>query len=120
MNWWEWWKRLSHVAKVAGAVGAITGAIVGIAAAWPIIEFMAPAHRGYVVEQIGGVRTTTNELLIWKFEDTRDRKKSEASSWNIQVQKETDQNQRALIQQRIEQLTNEQKVLDERIQRLRQ
>lgn len=114
----NWWRHLSRVGKIAGMVGAITGAIVGVAAAWPIIHWVVPAHRGYVIEQVGGVQATTNELLIWKFEDDKGRKRSEAANWNIQMQKEQDPQTRTLIQQRIEQLQRDQAEIEVRIKRI--
>lgn len=114
-----WWRHLSVLAKIAGIAGAISGAIVSVAAAWPLVEWAFPAHRGLVYDKVGGVQTTTNELLIWKFEDSKSRLKSEMGGWTIQLQKETDPAQKALIQQRIRDLDREQSSYDDRIRRLR-
>lgn len=115
----NWWRHLSAVTKLAAMLSAIAGAIVSVAAAWPLVEPYAPAHRGFVVEQVGDVRTTTNELLIWKAEDTKNKIRSDSSGWNIQLQKEQDPTTRALIQQRIEQLNTEQEQVDQRIKKLK-
>lgn len=115
----QWWQRLSRLAKIAGVVAAISGAIVSVAAAWPLVEWAFPAHRGLLYEKVGGVQATTNELLIWKFEDNKSRLKAESGGWAIQLQKETDPQTRSLIQQRIDQLDREQRDVDGRINKLR-
>jgi hypothetical protein len=108
-----------NATKLAGAVVAITGAIVGVAKAWPYVEPYLLAHRGYVLEQVGGVTATTNELLIWKSEDSQERIKSEISGWAIQLQKESDPQQKHLIEQRLRELNDAAKRHQERINRLR-
>lgn len=111
--------RWRNMTKMAAGVVAITGAIVGVAKAWPYVEPYLLAHRGYVIEHIGGVQATTNELLIWKFEDAKSRSKADMEGWTIQMQKENDPQTRTLIQRRIEQLNVEQQQYDQRIRALR-
>lgn len=111
------------IAKIVGvfaaSVAAFFGAITAISSAWPVVEPYVLAHRGYVHEQVGGVQTTTNELLIWKFEDIRNRAKAEADSWRIQLQKEPNGSTRDLIERRIEALEGEQREASDRIRTLR-
>ena len=114
-----WFRELSSISKIAAPVGVIAGAITATAIAWPHVEFGFPAHRGYVVSQVGDVKNATNELLIWKFEDGISRAKRDASGWNIQLQKETNPAQRGLIQSEIDRLLKEQKDNEGRIQRLK-
>ena len=109
-----WWRKFSHLGKFSSVVVAISGAIVGVAAAWPIVEWAIPAHRGYVLEHVGDVRTTTNELLLWKAEDTKNKIKSDREGWAIQIQKEQDPQTRNLIQNRIQQLDADHAQVDER------
>lgn len=115
----EWWKRLSHIGKFAGIVAAITGAIVGVAAAWPLVEPYVFAHRGYVLEKVGGVQATANELLMWKFEDNRDRAKADVEDKKILLQKENDPQIKELIQKNIDSSAQKQKDYDERITKLK-
>lgn len=42
----DWWKRLSRLGKLAGVIAAISGAIVSVAAAWPIVEPLWYVSRG--------------------------------------------------------------------------
>jgi hypothetical protein len=107
------------VTVICGAIAAAFGAITAAHTAWPIVDPYVLAHRGYVVEQVGGVQATTNELLMWKSEDTKNKIQSEISGWTIQLQKEPDPQTRSLIQQRVRQLDVEQQQIDERIRKLR-
>ena len=106
------------ITLAGGTITAIFTVITAAHTAWPIVDPYVPAHRGYVVEKVGDVQTTTNELLRWKFEDTRAKLRADAEGWTIQLQKEQDPQTRSLIQQRVQQLTVEQKQLDERLQKL--
>src|SRR3990167_11119939 len=47
-----WFHRASLIGKCAGAVAAITAAIIGVAAAWPLVESAFPAHRGFVRDTV--------------------------------------------------------------------
>lgn len=116
---WGWWQRLSLIGKLSGVVAAISGAVVSGAAAWPLVEWMIPAHRGYVLEKVAKVQDTTTELLLWKFEDTRNRAEVEINNLNILMKKETDPQVRLLIQKNIDQQRKDQGELDERIKLLR-
>lgn len=115
----DWWRHLSRLGKIAGIVGAITGAIVGVAAAWPIIEWAVPAHRGLLYEKIGGVQATTNELLIWKFEDQKNTLSREQRGLNIILKKETDPELQRDIQRSIEKSSKEEQTIDDRIRKLK-
>ena len=117
------WEALSGAAKgltvAGGCVAAVFGAITATSAAWPIVGQFAPAHRGYVIEQVGGVQATTNELLIWKFEDAKNKITADQEGWKIQITKETDPQTKTMIQRRIEQLDTDQRQVDERIRKLK-
>ena len=106
------------VTLVGGSIAAVFGAITAAHTAWPFVDPYVPAHRGYVVEKVGDVQTTTNELLRWKFEDTRSRLQSEYDGWTIQLQKEQEPQTRSLIESRIKQLDKDKKQIDERIEKL--
>ena len=114
-----WFKQLSGTAKIASSVGAVSGAIVATAAAWPHVESVAPAHRGYVVEKVGDVRSVTNELQKWRFEDAKAKLSADSANWNIQLQREKDPNTRALIQQNIERIDREKQAVEDRLNALR-
>lgn len=112
-------ERWKVIALVIGGISLVGGAITAVHAAWPIVDPYVLAHRGYVVEKIGGVQTTTNELLQWKFEDTKAKLRADADGWNIQMQKENDPQTKTLIQKQIQQLNVEQQNIDERIRKLK-
>lgn len=111
------------ITAIAGGIAAIMGAVTATNSAWPILEPSVPVlryhMRDYVLEKVGGVQTTTNELLLWKFEDGKAKLRADAEGWTIQLQKEQDPRTRALIEQRVQQLQVEQRQIDERIQKLR-
>ena len=107
------------VTVLAGTAAAIFSLITAAHTAWPIVDPYLLAHRGYVIQQVGGVQATTNELLLWKFEDTKNKLKADADGWTIQLQKEQDPQTRGLIQQRVQQLGVEQKQIDDRIKQLK-
>lgn len=115
----EWWKRMSHFGKVCGIIAAASGALVGAVKAYPLIEPYLLAHRGYVMEHVGGVQTNVNDLLVWRFEDAKNKARSEQADWTIKLQKEQDPQTRGMIQRRIEHLGEEQHTLDERIKKLK-
>ena len=102
-----------------GAIAAVFGAITAAHTAWPLVDPYILAHRGYVIEKIGGVQATTNELLIWKSEDSLAKLRADSEGWKIQLQKETDPQTKRLIEQRIEQLKRDQQQVDERIRKLK-
>ena len=102
-----------------GAIAAIFGAITAAHTAWPIVDPYMLAHRGYVLEKIGGVQATTNELLIWKSEDSLAKLRADSEGWKIQLQKETDEQTKRLIQNRIQQLNADQQQVEERIRKLK-
>lgn len=117
------WQRASPLLKgltvFFGTVAAGFGAITATATAWPYVEPYLVAHRGYVLDKVGGVQTTVNEVLLWKAEDTKNKIKADIGGWNIQKQKETDPETRRMIEQRIEQLNGEQNQVDDRIRKLK-
>ena len=115
----EWWKRLTRIGKIAGIVGAVSGAIVGVAAAWPIVHVAVPALRGYVLEQVGDVRATTNELLLWKFEDQKNTLNREQRGLNILLKKETDPDLQRDIHRSIEKSAKEESVIEDRIKKIK-
>ena len=107
------------ITVICGAFASIFGLITAAHTAWPIVDPYVLAHRGYVLEKIGGVQATTNDLLIWKFEDNRDRAKADVEDKRILLQKEDNPQIRALIQQNIDSSSQKQKEYDDRIRKLR-
>ncbi len=107
------------VSIVAGTIAAVFGAITAAHTAWPIVDPYILAHRGFVIEKVGGVQATTNELLLWKVEDTKAKLKADADGWAIQLQKEQDPQTKRLIEQRIQQINVDQQQMDERIRKLK-
>jgi hypothetical protein len=107
-----WW-------VVIGAVTGMMGTAVGVAEGWPLVEPYLIAHRGYVIYQIGEIRTPLNELTLWRLEDLRSRKEGEIASWTIQLQKENDPSTRVLMEERVQQLQQEKDSINTRIRSLR-
>lgn len=122
MNLLERWANASVLAKRVtiffGAVAAVSGAITATAKAWPLIEPYMIAHRGYVIEHVGSTDAKVNELLKYQAEDKKDKILAERSSWAIQKQKESDPATQGLIQQRLDQLDQEEHRINQRIQTL--
>lgn len=104
---------------IGGTIAAVFGAITAAHTAWPIVDPYLLAHRGYVIEKVGDVQATTNELLIWKFEDKKNQIASDIAGWTIQMQKEADPQTKKLIEQRIKQLGSDQTQIDERIRKIK-
>ncbi len=115
----DWWRQVNWWIKAASLVLGLLVALGGAVKAWPVIEFMFPAHRGLVYEKVWEVQVTTNELLIWKSEDTIARAKSERDSWEIQIKKEPESPAHDLIKRRIEQLDRDTAQQETRIRQLR-
>ncbi len=113
------WRSFPFLTRFLTAIGLGTGAIVGAAQAWPLVEPYIFAHRGYVLEKVIPVQNTVNEVLIWKAEDIKNKIKTDTNGWVIQLQKEQDGQTRSLIQRQIEQLNAEQAQIDERIKKLK-
>lgn len=107
------------ITTAAAAVAAIFGAVTAVHTAWPLVDPYVLAHRGYVIEKIGGVQATTNDLLMWKFEDNRDRAKADIEDKRILLQKENDPQIKALIQQNIESAAQKMREYDTRINKLK-
>ncbi len=112
-------QRWKVATMIIGGIAAVLGVITAAHTAFPIVDPYLLAHRGYVIERIGGVQSTTNELLLWKFEDSKNKIKADQEGWKIQLQKEQDPQTRTLIEQRIQQLATDQQQVDERIRKLK-
>lgn len=118
------------VTVIAGTFAAVLGAITAAHTAWPIVEPAMPVlhfhMRGYVGEKlgevilkVGGIQATTDELLIWKFEDNRDRAKAETEDKRILLEKEENPKIKAMIQENIESSVRKQQDYTDRIKKLK-
>lgn len=111
-----------NIIYIAGGIGAIAAAITGIPKATDVLEPVAPAHRGYVRDSVkeftAPLSANTETLLRWKLEDQRTRAKQDEGAWNVQLQRETDQQARTLIRQQLDRAVAEQKRLDARLKKL--
>lgn len=111
-----WWRRPVTLIVTAGA---LFGAAVSIAHGWPLLEPFFPAHRGYVVEQVGQLTPTVNQLLIWQTEDTISKVDQDRAAWEIKLPNESDAQTRGMIQRQIEGLKQKHDELDQRARKLR-
>lgn len=108
-------KGAKMITIVAGTIAALAGAVTAAHKAWPLVEPAVPAHRGYVVQQISDVRQTANQLLIWKFEDAKERAERDAASAEILLRKERDEEVQKLIRRQIEDSQRRAREYEQRI-----
>lgn len=118
MTFHDLWNTYPFLTRMLTAIGLGTGAIVGVAQAWPLIEPWMVAHRGYVTSQVSVVQATTNDLLRWKLEDAKSKLQADREGWAIQLQKENDPQTKVLIEKRIEQLKADERQNNERLGKL--
>ena len=122
----RWGKLPPHVRRAAvwaGAITTITGAIVGMSRALPVVEPYWPAHRMYVRDRVDFARdefkATENsntlilrDLQIEQAEGKRDAVKNDLAKWAVELNKTQDPQTRQLIEKTI----NEQNATYERLQ----
>lgn len=125
----EWWQRLSNFGKVCGVVAAITSAIVGIAAAVPIVEPYMVAHRGFVRDSISfsaqanvlsqtESQRTIRDLQIEQAEGKREAVQDALLKWAVEANKTTDTQTKQLIAERLRELAISKRMLDSQIDTL--
>lgn len=116
-----WWRELPRIAKIAGYIGAISGAIVTTAAAWPVVEFIIPAHRGYVLEQRAPLLHRVIDIEMRSNSARRERLLDEFPKRELELHgeqaKQTPQ-YRDLIQQRLNKIKSELDAIDEQNKKL--
>lgn len=123
------WDRLLRTGKIAGVVVAITGAIVGVATAWPLIEPYMAAHRAYVRAVAMGLtdsyqaaqsdsRRVIRDLQIEQAEGKRDSATDAIVKWTIEIRKSNDETTKSMIQGQIDQLLMTKRRLNEQIDTL--
>lgn len=115
--------------KIAGVVGAFTGAIVGGAAAWTIVEPYMIAHRGYVrfvtmqfADKSDAAqnqsRRVIRDLQVEQADGKRDAAEEAIFKWGLELSKATDEQAKQLITARIRELQNTKQKLDNQIDTL--
>lgn len=111
------WSKLMRIGKIAGIVGALTGAVVGAAAAWPILEPYLAAHRGYVrfiaMEATGKYqadqlesRRVVRDIQVEQADGKREQTEEAIFKWQLELAKAPDEQARQLISNRIRELQN--------------
>ena len=97
---------------------ALIAAFGGAIKVWPEVEPLMPAHRGYVVEQVGEYRPTINQLLKWRAQDAKQRVDQEFTQWEVKLKTESDPQTRQLIERRLQQLQQNRADIDLQIKQL--
>ena len=108
------------IAAAVGIIGVSAGAIYSTAEAWPYVEPLLAAHRGYVrAYDIEQMKPFVERLIRVQVAQNRDRRQTlldEAAKREIELQgdqaKQLPQ-YRALIQERVNRISEELKTLDE-------
>jgi hypothetical protein len=115
-----WWRQISRFGKIGGVVGALSGAVVGVAGAWPFLEPYMVAHRGYVIdrtrEDITPLKQMVIEIQIDRNHDRRERLLGEVEKRELELQSEQAKalpQYRELVQQRVDRVKKELKTLDD-------
>jgi hypothetical protein len=111
---WGTWRR--KTVTICGLIAAVTGAIVGIAKAAPIIEPYWVAHRAYVRDRESPLLGRIIEIQLDRNSDKRQRLLDEAPKRELELQSEQAKQlpqYRALVQTRVDRIKHELKSLDE-------
>ena len=113
------WSRLSRVVKVVGAAGVILGAVASGAAAWPYVEPLWVASRGYVRGTCApaGDHAVLVELQLAQTEEKIQRLIDEVPKRELELQ--SDQAKQfpeyhELVQRRLDRVKQELKTQQER------
>jgi|SRR5665213_795394 len=116
---WSTWRR--KTVTICGLIAAITGAVVGVAKAAPIIEPWWYAHRGYVREYdqeiTGPLLQRIIEIQLNQNSDKRQRLLDEVPKRELELQSDQAKQlpqYRALVQSRVDRVKEELKSLDEK------
>lgn len=108
---------------------AITGAIVGVATAWPLIEPYMAAHRAYVRAVAMGLtdtyqaaqsdsRRVIRDLQLETAEGKRDSASDSIIKWTVELRKSNDETTKSMIQGQIDQLLMTKRRLNDQIETL--
>jgi hypothetical protein len=115
---WSTWRR--KAVTICSLIAAVTGAIVGVAKAAPIVEPWWYAHRGYVREynheMTGPLLQRIIEIQLDNNSSKRDRLLKEVPTRELELQSDqAKQNPqyKDLVQQRVDRVKKELKTLDE-------
>lgn len=116
----NWWRSLSRAVKVISYVGVACGALVSAAKAIPIIEPYWYAHRGYVRayedEHARGIISRLIEIQLVQDRERRQHLLDEVAKRSIELQSELAKQApeyRAMVQDRVNRISEELKTLDE-------
>ena len=114
------YRRASLTVKLIGWVGIVSGAIVGVAQAWPFVEPYWYAHRGWVrtydASELAPWQQRIIKIQVQQDADRRERLLDEVQKRETQLQdpsvKATPEYE-ALVKQRVERVKSELKELDD-------
>lgn len=110
---------------LCATIAAVAGAITGTVAAWPHVEPGTPVLWYQFRSEKAAIRNeyqqTLNELLQWKFEESKQKLMSDISSAKIMLEQSKDQSPqvKALIEEKITALSKQVKEVDDRLSMLR-
>jgi hypothetical protein len=113
---WSTWRR--KTVTICGLIAAITGAVVGVAKAAPIIEPWWYASRGYVRDDMHQpLLERIIEVQLNQNSEKRQRLLDEVPKRELELQSEQAKHlpqYRALVQSRVDRVKSELKTLDEK------
>jgi hypothetical protein len=116
----DWWHNLSRTVKIVGYVGVTSGAIVSAAQAWPLVEPYWYAHRGYVRSYDGSqVVPLLKRIIEVQLVQDRERRQQlldEVAKRSLELQSDLAKQApeyKALVQERVNRISEELKTLDE-------
>lgn len=121
--------RIKTIAWSAGILATIAGSITAVSAAWPIVEPVLVAHRGYVRDQARDLnqqwkvaqQTQTSILRDLQIEATEGKKSSAnnaLANWKLEKLKTRDPVTTTLIEQQISEKEAEVEKLNQQLRTL--
>ena len=115
----NYWRGLSRLTKIAGAVAALSGAVVSGAAAWPLVEPYLASTRGYVRSYSAPLSDHAVLVQVQLLLDRSRRQEllDEAAKRALDLQGEQAKQlpeYRALLQDRVNRISEELKTLEEK------
>ena len=105
---WSTWRR--KTVTICGLIAAVTGAIVGIAKAAPIIEPYWVAHRAYVRDRETPLLGRIIEIQLYQASDQRKRLLRDVQKYELELQSEQAKatpQYHALVQKEVERVKSE-------------
>jgi hypothetical protein len=116
----NWWKSLSRTVRVIGYAGVVSGAVVSVAKAWPIVEPYWIAHRDFVrsydTRQYAPIIKRLIEVQLVQDRERRQQLLDEAGKRAIELQSDLAKQApeyKALVQERVNRISEELKTLEE-------